>query len=667
MIKVLLSLVLSGAVAFADAKKNPPCPQIDKTKLDVDGMPFCPSAVSESNAYAVFRCPLEVTNSFHTPTAKELGSMKSLLTAFATSTTAGVKADTTKVMLSSADELNLQACRVSQMRDNAKDSFLLFYTKPGVKDYSGPFMMLRETKHSKMVLIGPHDDSDGTFAVTKVAIAETSALALFSNGHKRGNIPGMTGRSTDFVHTENNLGTKAVHMFGELFPNHVWLHTHGMADPSKVLYRSHSKVYGAAFEKAVMAVTNIKEFKPLNAYFTVDNETNSGYYIKTEIPVRIYHNSDQSVARIVKELEKNDFVWQSPLQTTDDIQADPTKPGDVSDDGEDVVTVALPKPEEPAPESLEIDGEEEILIADAQADLSPEVAATATRPPMRPNKGRRTLLCIGVKYSTGEVAAEKPGCETLGRTLKGFWERNSRNAMLITPVGAEPFDSGLPGAKGPGGWQVARDSYKTAVSMIKKAYPNFNYYVIPGIYTGPHAGGKVAHVKSTQAMTATHETGHLIGLGHAGAYTYDGGKPVLNAYGDRDSIMGRIISKYITASQYYYLGWLKLEEIADYNKAVASYDLGLIAEWNGLQTVIVPPSYYGNGKGNWVFVSSTRCGKGPSCIAVHFDTGRGSQKIMEVEDEGWDPYFTGIHVKKLQTLPGKIRVSIDFESKPAAK
>lgn len=655
-----LILMFSLVCGVAHGAKPMQCPAIDKSKVDVDGMPFCPADVQTNSAWAVFGCAINQANSFHPPQAAEKKSMQDLLSAFAKNRAEGVKKATTAQLLKAADELNLQACRVTHDREGAKDSYLLVYTKPNVKDYSGAFMMLRETKSSKIVIIGPHDDSDGTFKVTKVAIAKTSTLALFSNGHKRGNIKNAeSGRATDFVHTENNLGTLQVEMFGKLFPKQVWLHIHGMKDPDTDLYRSRSQVLASAWEKAVSASTNIKDHNPrFNAYFTVDNEVNSNFYLKAELPARIYGNGDMAVTRIVKEMEKNAFAWDAVEQSADDVLVDPTKPGDA--DGDDGAGVEITA--EPVKEELEKDADDDESTPAALPELPPETAATAKRPPQRVLKGKRDLLCIGVKYSTGEIAAAKPGCDNLAGILKEYWERNSRGLLQINPKGAEPFESGLPGAKGPGGWKQAQKSYTAAVEMIKKTNPKVDYFVVPGIYTGPHAGGKVAHVKSTQAMTAEHETGHLLGLGHAGAFDAKG---VLAPYGDTDSTMGRIISKYVTAPQYYYLGWLKDAEIADYDPKVASYDLGKIAEWNGVQTVIVPPTAFKGDK--YVFVSSSRCvnQKGaPGCISVHFATGGGSQKIMEVADEGYDDKFTGIHVKKLANLKGKIRVSIDFKPKP---
>lgn len=335
--------------------------------------------------------------------------------------------------------------------------------------------------------------------------------------------------------------------------------------------------------------------------------------------------------------------------------------------------MAAEKPQEPI-EELEIDPLDDVAVvedeksADPVEEVAERIAASNVipRPPMHKNIGTRKLLCIGVKYSTGQIAAAKPGCSNLAGILTDFWGRNSRGALKIVGSGSDPFDSGLPGQSKDGlTYKQARASYNKAVNMIKGKIGGYNYYVIPGIYTGPHAGGKVAHVKSTQAMTAEHETGHLIGLGHAGAYSYKGGKPELNAYGDTDSIMGRIISKYITAPQYYWLGWLKEAEIADYDPAVPYYDLGKIGDWNGLQTVIVRPKDKG---GKWAFVSATRCGgnkNDPACATLHLATGGGSQKVFEVKEEGFDTYFTDLHVKVLKALGGgKIRVAIDYEPKP---
>ena len=291
---------------FGDDKKKIPCPQIDQNVKDPDGMPLCPEQVKEQSAWAVYRCAVEQARSFHDATKDEKANMSILLE--------GWQAGNTADVLAAADKLHLQACRVKQTRDGKPDSFLLVYVKPKITDYSGPFMMLRETKHSKVLIIGPHDDSDGTYADTKLATSETFAMGTISNGHKRGNVrkPGM-GRTDDFVHSdgpEQNLGTFVVKKICDMNKTSVVLHVHGMKDNTKVLYRDReNNVFGNAYEKAIKKYTNINQFAPLNAYFSIDPIVNTNWYIKTEIPARIHVNNKRALMNIVRELETYDWAW----------------------------------------------------------------------------------------------------------------------------------------------------------------------------------------------------------------------------------------------------------------------------------------------------------------------------------------------------------------------
>ena len=290
-----------------DAKAGAtPCPKIDPEKKDPDGMPLCPDEVKDTSAWAVYRCAIEQAKDFHNPSKAEMDSMDNLLQGWANG-----KA---KVMLTAAKDLNLLACRVNQKQNDKPDSFLLFYVKPGIKDYSGPFMMLREKGYSKVLVIGPHDDSDATFQDTKFATSETYAMGTISNGHKRRNVrkDRPAGyRNDDFVHSDGekaNLGTYAVAKIAKLKPSSVVLHVHGMADGSKVLDRSRSKEFMAAYEKAVMKHTNITKFERLNAYFSIDPLVNTNWYVKTEIPVRIHNNNPRALKNIVLELEQYDWA-----------------------------------------------------------------------------------------------------------------------------------------------------------------------------------------------------------------------------------------------------------------------------------------------------------------------------------------------------------------------
>ena len=364
---IVLSL-LQSVMAFS-------CPQIDPAVKDPDGMPLCP-ALGPDNAWDVYHCAIDQARSFHPPTKAEEASMQSLLMAHEKSVTSGVSPETTSALLMAAGQLNLQACRVNQTLDGAKDSYLLVYVKPGIKDYSGPFLMLRETNASKVMLIGPHDDSDFTFASTKIGLAQSHALVLVSDGHKRGNIPdGQAPKHGDFVHETDNLGTKTVAMLGAMYPGHTWLHIHGMSDPTKVLYRAHSDVMGTAFEASIVKHTNITDaqFAPLNAYFTVDQLVNSNFYVKTEIPVRIHANNRGIVASLSRDMEAANFG-------------------------------------------------------------AAKAAAPLVLPPKKPVLGEKKLACISVQWTDNQVVTEVR-CGNMAQSVKNFYDRNSRGAVKVKTFG----------------------------------------------------------------------------------------------------------------------------------------------------------------------------------------------------------------------------------------
>lgn len=303
MLKLAMAFMLTFSL-FA-------CPPIDLNNRDIDGMPFCPSQVSETSAWAVFNCAINQANSFHVPTAAEKASMMTLLTIHKTVVADGPSAATTVQMLAAATELNLQLCRVSQNLLGAKDSFLLAYVIPGVRDYSGPFLMLREIKPSKIIIIGPHDDSDGTYADTKKGLSDSHALATISDGHKRGNIKSGGGDigTGDFVHETNNLGTFVVDQFTGLFPNSIVLQIHGMQNDTKVLYRSHNDMLGKVFEAAIIANSKIDLFGALNASFTIDSLVHTDFYLKTEMPAHLHEVNQKIIAKIALAIEEQSWGW----------------------------------------------------------------------------------------------------------------------------------------------------------------------------------------------------------------------------------------------------------------------------------------------------------------------------------------------------------------------
>jgi hypothetical protein len=230
-------------------------------------------------------------------------------------------------------------------------------------------------------------------------------------------------------------------------------------------------------------------------------------------------------------------------------------------------------------------------------------------PKQRPCKGKRKLACVGIKYLGGKYVTE----------------------------------------------------------MAKRKHPGFDMYIVPGIYTGPHAGNKVAYVKSAQLMTAFHEVGHLLGLGHAGRYTVGKhGNLGFNSYGDTASVMSSRLSKFVTAPQYYHQGWLEPDEIAHFDREGGPQEfpaMRKITEFRdkGLATITIPPRGPG---GRWGFLSISRAG----AVNVHLALGGGSQKVAELEkDEYADERFLDIRIKVLGRSPTKLVIeTIPEEAKTLA-
>lgn len=286
--------------------------------IDTDGMPISPkiALTSHNGAYSIFRTALDQAIFWHPPTQQEKQSMLQLLTNFHLSTINGISKITTRNIIQAADELGLQVNRVKTFKTvnsvKVPDSYLLVYTKPGVKDYSGPFLMLRETKRSKVVIISPHDDSDGTAINTKLGMSESYALACISNGHKRGKIGEEDYRDSDFVHSKNNLGTYTVEQFCNLFPGTVCMQIHGIAHPTKCMFRSRHLEMGNIFREILIKNTRLKQedFVDFPVSFTIDNLIKSNHYIKCEIPAVIHKRNKAIIKLISLEFEKNNWTWK---------------------------------------------------------------------------------------------------------------------------------------------------------------------------------------------------------------------------------------------------------------------------------------------------------------------------------------------------------------------
>jgi hypothetical protein len=299
MMKKLMLLSMLAAPVMAAPK---PCPRVDPAVMDESGNPMCPSEVVTNTAYSVFRCGVDQARSWAIPTQAEISSTENMLKAF--------KNRNYKRMRKMADEVGLQVCRVKK----EDDQYLLFFAKYGVKDYNGPFMMLRDAaKVSKVWLIAPHQHSDGYFSAAPRGFQDTHAVAYFQAGHDKGGF-GAPDRSADFSHSNVALGYHAVKAFGQLYPKSVVLHIHGMKAQGHVLYRPLKGPLAKPFEKAVTKVTKLDDFRGFNAFYEIDPPTvNTGWYVKTELPAVTYRNNNAVVASLIKEWEAQPFAWKDSV------------------------------------------------------------------------------------------------------------------------------------------------------------------------------------------------------------------------------------------------------------------------------------------------------------------------------------------------------------------
>lgn len=236
--------------------------------LDVDNMPLCPPTDSP---WSVVSSAWDAAREWHLPTRSEITHMRTFLKTFKSSLNQRHTKRRTRQLMKPLTALNLTMCRLN--------STLIVSTLPRVRTYSGPFFFLNEQKTSDILVLSPHDGSDGTNVDTKLVLGD--AFAVISNGYKK-------TPETDFVHNKETLGFYAFDYFTRLFPKSTIIHIHGSAAPDLVWLRSRDDVLKSKYESAVTACSNITAFTPLNAYFVVDDVVRTPKYLKTEIPAAIH-------------------------------------------------------------------------------------------------------------------------------------------------------------------------------------------------------------------------------------------------------------------------------------------------------------------------------------------------------------------------------------------
>ena len=658
------SLILVAALSLAGkaSAKEVGCEQIDQSKKYPDGIPYCPEIIKTNTAFAVTRCAFDQAKAWHPAREGEKKDMNELVQ--------GLKDGDAKAILENADSLRLQVCR----SEKDGDKFLLMYTKPGVKDYSGPFLMYREGNQTSGVVIqAPHDGQDGTNRSTRAAFQDSNALALISNGHKRtlsGRKKTMYGSAfpSDWAHTKTDLGYTAFLAFKNKFPESVHLHIHGLAAnrimaTDSVGWKSAHTLRGAFIAASKKALIGREGFDVVawrfNGWVTglamTMNEGGKGRkdnerWVGAEISVRLHANTNV-VTKIVTNLEADYLKKPRAVSVDLDKEVVPME-GDTVD----------PKEMEQGNEPESPDEEVQPMTDESLTPLEKEVLEDmgeqekiAKLPRKKPVLGLKKLACVGISYTqpiNDFVTAAR--CKDGAKNVAEFYQSMSRGKVKFDVAG---YHMDYPGDA----WKT----FEAAAQLAKKKF-KADYYIVPSIFRkgGNHASGGICWVIQMTGWVWKHELGHLLGLGHTGKYVYDKqGKPKLEPYNDKDSVMGNSGFAGLTAPQFYTKDWLRADEVQLAPALGGTFELRKIMnlKGKGLATVVVVGR-----NARPLFLSFPPKCKG-ACVALHLSSGGGSQRIAITQDEFYDDDFTGAHVKVLPgAAAGKVRFSLDFEKKPTA-
>lgn len=314
-----------------------PCPQIDPDQRFSDNIAMCPNEVRSKSVWSVLRCSYNQSKTLKNVRSEDKSNLKGLFSAIQSHVNVSRNIDNfsshpyasnAETLLKKSDALGLQVCRSADPSKN--DSFLLFYTKPGVTDNTGAFFGVRESKSSRIVILLPHDDSDGYAATGKQGFSESRAFGFMSNSNSR---KPFGGRVNDWSHETSNWGFSFFQEFNRLSVNDIgnkpfFINMHGMADTSRFLsYAGPRRPLSLeAFNTAVSEVYPGLERKAFTVHYAVRSAIpcSSDRYIQTEIPAA-RHRHGKSVLNIVQKLEMDSpenpgqprfpVIWSNPNDT----------------------------------------------------------------------------------------------------------------------------------------------------------------------------------------------------------------------------------------------------------------------------------------------------------------------------------------------------------------
>ena len=186
-------------------------------------------------------------------------------------------------------------------------------------------------------------------------------------------------------------------------------------------------------------------------------------------------------------------------------------------------------------------------------------------PDHRSVTGTPTLACVAIKWADNASASVKH-CKNMATAVANFYSQQSRGKLKMVPI-AKEFTTSLPCKKSP-----QPGILEQAEAQVKKEI-KAHKYIIPvtcPAHRGNHANNDIAHLTQYLNWLASHETGHLLGMGHSNAYQ----NGAYQQYADHTTIMGGGMPKLaLNAAQKYWLGWLPQDEVAIFDPSISVYEL----------------------------------------------------------------------------------------------